>query len=412
MADGLPPTPPAHDDPADSPPGGGQPPPPLVAIRVKGPGAKGLNKPAILVAGGGGLALVLVLASGGFTNDGSKKPAEARPMMSDPARPEMAKSAIRNLPATYEEAAIAQAATQPASPPLLGPPMAGDIAAFAPDQAQYNQPDPSWSGSPSGYADAPGQPDPAEQEAELADRSSVFFELRQAQPATPTAGAATPAPQSPLTALRAPQDDPQTATRSTTTKNTLHPGAVLPASLITAINSEAPGPVIAQVTQAIYDSATGRTLLIPQGAKLIGDYKSSAKYGQSRVAILWSRLIMPNGDEIPLDEAAVDPSGAAGVKGDVDNHWGEVFGAAALGTLINIGVAATEDQPGITFGGVGVASNYDPVQDALRDGVQRGAAIVTNRIVDRSLAIPPTIRVAAGTRISVIVTRRQEFGTK
>ncbi len=409
MADGLPPTPPPHDGPADPAQGGGQPPPPLVAIRVKGPGAKGLNKPAILAAGGGGLALVLVLASGGFTNDGSKKPAEARPMMSDPARPEMAKSAIRNLPATYEEAAIAQAATQPASPPLLGPPMAGDIAAFAPDQAQYNQPDPPWSGSPSGYADPPGQPDPAEQEAQLADRSSVFFELRQAPSATPTTSTATPAPQSPLTALRAPQDDPQTAIPSTTPKNALHPGAIIPASLITAINSEAPGPVIAQVTQAIYDSATGRTLLIPQGAKLIGDYRSSAKYGQSRVAIVWSRLIMPNGDEIQLDESAVDPSGAAGVKGDVDNHWGEVFGAAALGTLINIGVAATEDQPGITFGGVGVASNYNPVQDALRDGVQRGAAIVTNRVVDRSLAIPPSIKVEAGTRISVIVTRRTAF---
>lgn len=118
---------------------------------------------------------------------------------------------------------------------------------------------------------------------------------------------------------------------------------------------------------------------------------------------------MPNGDEIRLDEVAVDPSGAAGVQGDVDNHWGDVFGAAALGTLINIGVATTEEHPSITFGGVGVTSNFDPVQDAVRDGVQRTGSIVTNRVVDRGLAIPPTVRVPAGTRISVVTTRHQRL---
>lgn len=113
---------------------------------------------------------------------------------------------------------------------------------------------------------------------------------------------------------------------------------------------------------------------------------------------------MPNGDEIALDEAAVDPSGAAGVSGQVDNHWGDVFGAAVLGTLINIGVATTED-PQLTYGGVGIVSR-DPVDAAIADGVQRTASTVTNRVVDRSLAIPPTIRVEAGKRITVIVTRR------
>src|SRR5690606_5320063 len=115
----------------------------------------------------------------------------------------------------------------------------------------------------------------------------------------------------------------------------------------------------------------------PQGARLIGDYRSTSKYGQSRVAILWSRLIMPDGEAIPLDEPAVDPSGAAGAAGKVDNHWGDVFGAAALGTLINIGVATTEE-PQLTYGGIGVVTR-DPVDGALTDGVQRGANIVTNR---------------------------------
>ncbi|MEQ1783248.1 MAG: TrbI/VirB10 family protein, partial [Hyphomonadaceae bacterium] len=162
--------------------------------------------------------------------------------------------------------------------------------------------------------------------------------------------------------------------------------------------------VIAQVTQTIYDSATGRIALIPQGARLMGEYRSSSRYGQSRIAIIWSRLIMPHGDEVVLDEVGADPSGAAGVRGEVDNHWGDVFGAAALGTLINVGVAATEE-PQLTYGGIGAISR-DPVDAAIADGVQRSASGVTNRVVDRGLAIPPTIRVEAGKRISVVVTRK------
>ena len=84
------------------------------------------------------------------------------------------------------------------------------------------------------------------------------------------------------------------------------------------------GPTIAQVAQTIFDSATGRIALIPQGARLMGSYRSSSRYGQRRVAIIWSRLIMPNGDEVALDEAGADPSRAAGVKGEVDDA-GEVW---------------------------------------------------------------------------------------
>lgn len=406
MADGLPPRPDAG---ADEPPRQ-QPdaaPPPLDAIRVKGPGAKGLNKPAILAAAGGSVAVVLLLASGALSSDPSRKPSETKPMMSDPVRAEVAQGAVRDLPADYGEAAARQAALQPAQPPQLGPPLPGDIAAFAP-QATDARPslyDDDWSAAQApGFAGAEPT-DPALTEEHDAERSGLFFALREepgkATDHTPQPPAMRDNPRSPLAALgqQAP-DSPGAMPRD----RALFPGAVIPASLVTGLNSESPGPVIAQVTQTIYDSATGRTLLIPQGARLIGDYKSSARYGQSRVAIIWSRLIMPNGDEIALDEAATDPSGAAGVAGKVDNHWGDVFGAAALGTLINIGVATTED-PQLTYGGVGIVSR-DPVDSAIADGVQRTASAVTNRVVDRSLAIPPTIRVDAGKRISVIVTRR------
>lgn len=415
MADGLPPRPDAGaDEPPRQPPDAQ--PPPLDAIRVKGPGAKGLNKPAILAVAGGGVAVVLVLASGTFSSDTSRKPADAKPMMSDPVRPEVAQGAVRNLPANYSEAAARQTALEPAQLPQLGPPLPGDVAAFAPQQPDlpahapyqddWSTPEP-YRPKQSSYAAEPV--DPALVEAEEAERSALFFALREepadsAATAQPAAAIQQP-PDSPLTVMAPQTSNDQTASRSV--DRALFPGAVIPASLVTEISSESPGPVIAQITQAIYDSATGLTLLIPQGARLIGDYKSSTRYGQSRIAIIWSRIIMPDGQEIALDEAATDPSGSAGVTGKVDNHWLDVFGAAALGTLINIGVASTED-PQITYGGIGVITR-DPVDDAIAEGAQRTASIVTNRVVDRSLAIPPTIRVESGKRISVIVSRRTMF---
>ena len=417
MADGLPPNPDAGaHEPSPHQPASPTEPPPLDAIRVKAPGARGLNKPAILTAAGGGVALVLVLASGAFSTNPATKPATTKPMMSDPARPEMAQGAIKALPADYAQAAALEAAEErdqtqgpfdQAGPPQLGPPLPGDIAAFAqgPEQpagmSAYSN---DWS-TPAAYT-PPEAPDPKIAEAAAADRSGIFFALRE-EPRKADTGSSQPIayqiPQRSPLAAEAPQNDDQPAS---TVRNdrVLFPGTVIPASLVTELNSESPGPVIAQVTQTIYDSATGRIALIPQGARLMGEYRSSSRYGQSRVAIIWSRLIMPNGDEVALDETGADPSGAAGVRGEVDNHWGDVFGAAALGTLINVGVATTEE-PELTYGGIGAISR-DPVDAAIADGVQRSASGVTNRVVDRGLTIPPTIRVGSGTRITVIVTRR------
>ena len=191
----------------------------------------------------------------------------------------------------------------------------------------------------------------------------------------------------------------------------LHPGTIIPASLVTAINSEAPGPVIAQVTQGVYDSATGDRLLIPQGARLIGAYRSATRYGQSRIAVTWSRVVMPDGRQIVLDEIAVDGAGASGVTGRVDNQWGEVFGAAALGTLINVAAATTEDRTsiGLTYGDVGVYAGADLAADATREGVQRAANAVSGRVVERGLSVPPTIQVAAGARVSAMVTREVDI---
>jgi type IV secretion system protein VirB10 len=394
-------------EPVGQPPA--QEPPPLDAIRVRGAQARGLNKPAILAAAGGGVAIVLVLASGAFSPGPSRKPGETKPMMSDPARPEMAQGAIRTLPADYTQAATRTPDPAPHTPPQLGPPLPGDIAAFAPPDAGLRgrapRDDSAWNG-----ADPESEPSPPNEEnkeIEDAERSGLFFALRNepSQREIPASQDQRPAPQRQTSPTG---NDPSVAQPSPEMKDrSLFPGAIIPASLVTELNSESPGPVIAQVTQAIYDSATGRNLLIPQGARLIGEYKSSTRYGQSRVAITWARLIMPDGNERVLDEAAVAPDGSAGVSGEIDNHWADVFGAAILGTLINVGVATTED-PQITFSGIGGVSR-DPVDAAIADGVQRSASSVTNRVVDRGLAIPPTIRVQSGARISIIVTRRSAF---
>jgi type IV secretory pathway VirB10-like protein len=414
MADGVPPRAGAGaDEPPHQQPNTPAEQPPLDAIRVRGPGARGLNKPAILMVGGGGLALLLLLASGAFSGNSVTSPTTVKPMMSDPARPEMAQGAIKALPADYAQAAAREAQQAGQAPasfdeaniPQLGPPLPGDMAAFAqaPQQAQDSTIyDNEWS-TPAAYA-PPEAPDPAIAEAAAADRAGIFFALREEPRQTPAPSvqqiAHQTSPRSPLTAVAIQNDDPPASTPPI--DHVLFPGTVIPASLVTELNSESPGPVIAQVTQTVYDSATGRIPVIPQGARLMGDYRSSSRYGQSRVAITWSRLIMPDGAEVVLDETGADPSGAAGVKGEVDNHWGDVFGAAALGTLINVGVATTEE-PQLTYGGVGAISR-DPVDTAIADGVQRMASGVTNRVVDRGLAIPPTIRVSAGTRLSVMVT--------
>jgi type IV secretory pathway VirB10-like protein len=406
VADGIPPP----VDGQDEPPSPSQPePPPLDSIRVRGQGAKGVNKPAILGAAGGGVAIVLLMASGAFSGDPARKPAETKPMMSDPARPEMAKGTIRDLPVDYTQVATAQPAPDPVLHPQLGPPLPGDIAAFAqPDSGlgSYSRTEADDWGSSDTYPPAPAV-DPLEAEMKEAERSGLFFAIRdQTAPGAALLPSA-PTPHPPSTGLTAfAPETPDEPAIEAGAERVLFPGAVIPASLVTEVNSESPGPVIAQVTQAVYDSATGQTLLIPQGARLIGDYRSSTRYGQSRVAIVWSRLIMLDGREIALAEAALDPAGAAGVGGEVDNHWAELFGAAALGTMINVGVATAEDP--IAYGGNGIVLR-DPVDDALSDGVQSMASNVTNRVVDRSLAIPPTIRVPAGAKLTVIVTRRSAF---
>lgn len=174
---------------------------------------------------------------------------------------------------------------------------------------------------------------------------------------------------------------------------TLSAGSVIPASLITGVNSDMPGMVIAQVTQNVFDSATGRTLLVPQGSRLIGSYDSVAAFGQRRALVLWQRLILPDGSSLELDHApAADPAGYAGLAGEVDFHSWRLLKGVAIATLLGVG---TE----LSLGG------ESDLVAALRDSAQSNMARAGEQITRRNLDIPPTITVRPGTPVRLIVNR-------
>ena len=173
----------------------------------------------------------------------------------------------------------------------------------------------------------------------------------------------------------------------------LQAGSVIPAALITGVRSDQPGLVTAQVTQNVYDSLTERILLIPQGARLIGDYASDVGFGQRRVLLAWNRLILPDGRSLVLErQPATDPSGYAGLEDGVDYHWGGVVKATLVSTLLGIGSE------------LGLGGDSDLVR-ALRRGSQDTVNRAGEQIVSRELDIRPTLTIRPGYPVRVLVTR-------
>jgi type IV secretory pathway VirB10-like protein len=168
-------------------------------------------------------------------------------------------------------------------------------------------------------------------------------------------------------------------------------GNIIPASLVTGIRSDLPGQITAQVTENVYDSPTGRFLLIPQGTRLVGTYDSQVAFGQSRV------LIMPNGRSVVLErQPGADTAGYAGLEDEVDNHWGALFKAALLSTLLGVG-----SELGST---TGTGSNSDVIT-ALRRGSSDSLNQTGQKVVQRNLDIQPTLTVRPGFLVRVIVNR-------
>ena len=171
----------------------------------------------------------------------------------------------------------------------------------------------------------------------------------------------------------------------------LSAGSVISASLITGLRSDLPGLVTAQVTERIYDSPSGRILLIPQGARLVGSYDSVVAFGQKRALIVWQRIILPNGSSIRIDNVpATDSAGYAGLEDKVDFHTWQLIKGVALSTLLGVSseLAFTGDSD---------------LVEALRRSTQDNVGRAGDQITMRNLNIQPTITIRPGTPVRLVV---------
>ncbi len=174
-------------------------------------------------------------------------------------------------------------------------------------------------------------------------------------------------------------------------------GSIIPAVLITALNSDLPGPVVAQVRENVYDTATGNALLIPQGARLLANYDSMVIWGQQRVLVCWNRLVFPNGDSLDLRcMPAADLQGAAGLTDEVDEHWVRLVTGAALSSILAASAQAL----------AGNQAGYAPTVPQL--WANNGAQSVNQtgqQIVRRDMQIQPTITVRPGFSVNLLVNK-------
>lgn len=299
--------------------------------------------------------------------------------------------------------------------PRLGPALPGDLGRPILNAQNGGQPVPT----PGIANPAPTGPSPEEQhraqELEAA-RTARLFSSTETRPASTPAAAAVAAPATDLASLGlAPQPATpsaqdrqlafvnQAADKRTVSPdriaapasaNVLQAGAVISAALITGIRSDLPGQITAQVTENIYDSPTGKILLIPQGTRVIGQYDNGVGFGQRRILLVWNRLIFPNGRSIVLErQPGTDAEGYAGLEDGVDYHWGELFKAAALSTLLSVGAEA------------GSSGQESDIVRALRNGASDRISQTGQQIVQRQLNIAPTLTIRPGFPVRVVVTR-------
>lgn len=312
----------------------------------------------------------------------------------------------------------------PPKVPELGPPLPGDLGPAIVHSQQPVTP-----------AYAPPGHDPADawrKEADAAAASSVFFRSgnqgKAAAPGTAQVSAAAPGSAlagfdplaaGPASTAAQPADPTATQNRqdqkeaflkggSPETRNSgnlalpaspyqVMAGTMIAGALVTGIKSDLPGDVIATVTEPVYDTATGNFLLIPQGSRILGKYNSQVSYGQSRVQMVWNRIILPDTSSLTLDNlAGTDPAGYAGLEDSVDWHWDRVFAGAALTTLLGVGaeLAAPENRQD---GNRIVIAGRDSAQDSINQ--------VGQEITRRNMNIQPTLTERPGLPIRVIVNR-------
>ncbi len=174
-------------------------------------------------------------------------------------------------------------------------------------------------------------------------------------------------------------------------------GTVIPATMIGGIDSDLPGEIIGQVRENVYDTATGKYLLIPQGSRLVGVYSSAVTYGQTRVLVAWNRLIYPNGDSIDLGQMpGSDVGGYAGFNDEVNNHYLRIFGSAILASLFSAGAQLSQPQNS--------NGNVNSTQ-ILAASLGQQANTVGTMLISRGLDIQPTLKIRNGYLFNIMVTK-------
>ena len=362
-----------------------------VRLRAHPPSPKRLSR-KVLLAGAGGIGAVIAFA----LVTGLSPRSEAASPRTDTAPPAAAAlpEGLSQLPVRYEAGALTQASAPQEEPydrlwGADGPPEHLDLYAEGYEEDLSLPEGSAWDSSePKGStytSDVVPAREPGQAELFFKRREPTVSVATSVQPVIGGSGSSTKVSEtSYLTATPGPPPGPPYLIQS---------GSLIPAALLTAVNSDLPGRVIAQVSAPVYDSRTGDHLLIPQGARLIGTYSSESSYGDTRVFLSWDRLLMPSGASLDLPQmAATDAAGSAGLAAKVDNHLGRVGGAIAVSAVLSILANEAEDKGDQGF------------TRSLGDAAAQEAARTGSRIVDRELNLRPTLRVPAGAPVRVLVT--------
>ncbi len=243
----------------------------------------------------------------------------------------------------------------------------------------------------------PAGPSPLDLEADAARTSAIVFGADGERPEAPaSAEAGAPGPGAAFLASQRGRDDGvlNATYRPPRSAYVVQSGSTISAALVTALNSDQPGRVVAQVTEDVFDSVSGAHLLIPQGARLIGAYDAATAHGDQRLLIVWNRLIMPNGWSIALrGMPGTDASGASGVRDSVDQHMGRIAVASLLSGALSVAANAAEDD------------DSDRLTESVGNAAAQEAARVGGRIIDRELNVRPTLRIRAGAPVRVLVSQ-------
>lgn len=185
----------------------------------------------------------------------------------------------------------------------------------------------------------------------------------------------------------------------------LRAGFVIPGTLISGINSELPGQITAQVAQNVYDTPTGKYLLIPQGSRLVGAYSSDVAYGQARVLVAWQRIVFPDGKAMDISAMpGADSAGYAGFTDQVNHHYVRLFGSALLMSAVTAGITYSQqqNQAATTYGAPNANS-------ALSQALGQQLGQVTAQMISKNMNIAPTLEIRPGYRFNVIVTKDMTF---